>query len=123
LVAFVELDVEIRGTEISANSCVLADVVAPAAEPTAVLTVDKKTLNVVATEFTAAADATVLNLTLCTKLPCAPEANAEYIKIIPVAVDDPSEDTTADVVAIFVVPTLGVKLKIGDVFAGISYKL
>ncbi len=71
--ALVELQLAIMGTEISASKDVLAAVVAPAAEPTAVFTVLMKTLKVVATEFTAAADATVLNLTLWTKDPCAPD--------------------------------------------------
>ena len=53
----VEFDVDIIGTEISANKVVFDAVGVP------VLTVLKNTRNVVATELTAAADATVLNLT------------------------------------------------------------
>jgi hypothetical protein len=117
--AFVELDAEIRGTEISASKNVFDEVVAPAADPTAVLTVDKYTLNVVATEFVAAADATTLNLTLWINDPLVPDAKAEYIKSVPVPALVPSDFTCADVVPIFTCPTLGVKLKIGEVFAGI----
>jgi len=58
------------GTDISANREVLLAVGVP------VFTVLKYTLNVVATELTAAADATVLKRTLCIKEPFAPEVKA-----------------------------------------------
>jgi hypothetical protein len=75
----------------------------------------------VATEFVAAAEATVLNLTLCKKDPVVPVAKTEYIKSVPVPALVPSDFTWADVVPILVFPTLGVRVKIGEVFAGISF--
>lgn len=81
------------GTLTSANRCVLAFVVAPAALPTEVLTVDSYILKVVATELTAAAEATTLNLTDCIKVPLVPVARTEYIKSVPDPADVPSDLT------------------------------
>ena len=79
----------------------------------------KNTRSVVATELTAAADATGINLTRCTKLPFAPALNARNISVP--TVPPPAELTLAAVVVIFASPTFGVNANIGLVFAGIIF--
>lgn len=112
--ALVEFDVEITGTETSPRSHVsVPPVVAP--DPTVL----RYTRRVVATELTAAAEATVLNLTLSTKLPFAPAVKA--LKMFVPMVSVPSERTSAAVVVIFALPMFGVSVKMGEVFAGIYY--
>jgi hypothetical protein len=98
----VELAVEIIGTDISANKCVLAAVGVP------VFTALKNTLKVVATELTAAAEATGMNLTLWTKLPFKPAVNAKNWSVPIAFTAEPSERTKADVVVIFTSPIFGV---------------
>lgn len=110
---------EIAGTETSASKNVFEFVVAPAAEPTDVDTVDKYTRSVVATPVVAAALATVLKRTRCTNDPLEPDANTQYIKSVPVPADVPSDFTCAEVVPSKTVPTLGVNVNMGEVLAGI----
>lgn len=115
MTAFVEFATDISGTEISANKLVFAAVGVP------VFTELKNTLSVVATELTAAADDTGINLTLCIKLPFAPVVNAKNWSV-PIAFGaEPSDLTSAAVVVIFTELTFGVSEKIGVVLAGILF--
>jgi hypothetical protein len=120
-VPFVECEAAIIGTDISAIKCVLDDVVAPAADPTDVATVERYTRSVVATEFVAAALATTAKRTNLTRDPFEPAKKAEYIKSVPVPALVPSLLTCADVVPISTVLTLMTFGKIGFVLAGIDH--
>ncbi len=81
----------------------------------------KNTRSVVATELTAAADATGINLTRCTKLPFRPDVNAKNWSVPIALAADPSERTNAAVVVILTSPMFGVKANIGLVFAAMCF--
>jgi hypothetical protein len=75
--------------------------------------------NTVATPVTAAAEATDIKRSRCTKLPFAPAVNALNMSVP--TVPAPLDLALAAVVVIVTDVTFGVTEKIGAVFAGISY--
>jgi hypothetical protein len=100
------------GTDTSPMRNVSAAVVPPE------VTVLRNTRKVVMTPVVGA-DATDMNLTRSTKLPLAPAVNALKMSVASVPV--PSDLVLAEAVVMVARPTLGVRVKIGLVFAGIVY--
>jgi hypothetical protein len=108
----VECAEEIAGTEISPMRNVSAAVTAP--EPTVL----RYTRRVVATPVVAAVEATDMKRTNRTKLPLAPDVKA--LKNSVPTVPAPFEAGSAAVVVSVTRPIFGVRVKSGEVLAGIN---